>query len=171
MEVTAASETSPFCAMVGKSGTYYPVLRRDFTAGNYTGPFVAFIFAMLICCACSIYSVKMTTPAKQAYTRSWATWTCAACFISFLMICILIPALTPGQCPPLSGWGYAYGFGGLCVIGCLGSTCVTVVCCIKGNVAEEDADESATDNSPGAKEDTAVEGTAVEGTGCEMTTI
>ena len=133
MEVTAASDMSPFCAMIGKSGTYFPILRRDFTAGNYTMPFVTFVVMMLMCCACSVMSVKKTRPEIKAYTLSWATWTCSSCFISFLMVCVLIPALIPGQCPPVSGWGYVYGFGGLCMLGCVASTCVTVGCVLRGN--------------------------------------
>ena len=49
------------------------------------------------------------------------------------MVCVLIPALIPGQCPPVSGWGYVYGFGGLCMLGCVASTCVTVGCVLRGN--------------------------------------
>merc|ERR1711865_686143 len=123
-------------------GTYFPILRRDFTAGNYTMPFVTFVVMMLMCCACSVMSVKKTRPENKAYTLSWATWTCSSCFISFLMVCVLVPALIPGQCPPVSGWGYVYGFGGLCMLGCVASTCVTVGCVLKGNGKPQDIESS-----------------------------
>jgi hypothetical protein len=168
MEVTAASETSPFCAMVGKSGTYYPVLRRDFTAGNYTLPFIMFVIIMLMCCACSVFSVKKTKPAIQAYTRSWAVWTCASCFISFVMVCVLIPALVPGQCPPVSGWGYVYGFGGLCVCGCLASTCCTVFCLLKGNDSSSGVEPEVDNDKPAAEEPAAEEPAAEEPAGGEV---
>jgi hypothetical protein len=119
--------------MINKSGTYFPIIRRDFTSGDYTLPFLAFTFMMLFCCASSIMAVKKTKPAYQARTRSLAAWTCASCFISFVMVVVLIPALVPGQCPLVSGWGYVYGFGFLCTMGCLISTCCTVAWCCKGN--------------------------------------
>jgi hypothetical protein len=133
IEVTAASPESPYCAFINGSGTYFPILRRDFTAGNYIPQFVGFVLLMLSCCACSVFAVKKTTPEVQARTRSLALWTCASCFISFIMMVVLIPALIPGQCPPVSGWGYVYGFAGLCVVGCVISTCCTIGVCIRGN--------------------------------------
>ena len=136
MEVTAVEDNAPYCAMINKSGTYFPIIRRDFTAGDYTLPFLAFTFVMLSCCASSIMAVKKTKPAYQAKTRSLAAWTCASCFISFVMVVVLIPAFVPGQCPLVSGWGYVYGFGFLCIMGCFISTCCTIGWCIKGNSTE-----------------------------------
>jgi hypothetical protein len=106
MEVTAAADNAPYCAMINQSGTYFPILRRDFEAGNYVPQFVGFMFMMLACCACSIYSNKRTTNSTthKARFRSAALWTCASGFISLIMLVVLIPALVPGQCPPVSGW-------------------------------------------------------------------
>jgi len=58
-------------------------------------------------------------------------------FIALVMIVVLIPALVPGQCPPVSGWGYVYGFAGLAVMGCVFSTLATIVCFIRGNKVTE----------------------------------
>ena len=132
-EVTAASPESPYCAFINGSGTYFPIIRRDFTAGNYIPQFVGFVLLMLSCCACSVFAVKKTTPEVQARTRSLALWTCASCFISFIMVVVLIPALIPGQCPPVSGWGYVYGFAGLCMMSCFICTICTCCVCLKGN--------------------------------------
>jgi len=135
MEVTSAADNAPFCAMVNKSGTYFPIIRRDFTAGNYTLQFLGFLFMMLVCCACSYMSAKKgkARPEIRARTRSVALWTCGSCFISFIMLVVLTPALVPGQCPPVSGWGYVYGFAGLCMMSCFICTICTCCVCLKGN--------------------------------------
>jgi hypothetical protein len=142
LDVTAASDNSPYCAFINNSGTYFPIMRRDFTAGDYTLPFVMFLFMMFVCCACTFFARSKTTAGFRVKPRTMALWTCATCFISAVMVTVLIPAMIPGQCPPVSGWGYVYGFGGLCVMGCVISTFCTVCVCLKGDGETENLQQT-----------------------------
>merc|ERR1712167_94094 len=96
VDVTQADDKAPFCAKVNRSGTFFPILRRDYQEGNYTLYFGSFLLFFLLFCVASFCikkkGSKVERPRDKACAKCTSCWFLSAGIVCFIMVSVLVPA-------------------------------------------------------------------------------